>query len=193
MAKILASFCIAGGTIGTLFAAFVLSAELPGEGLKEPNDRKQAAPSEPSSDAKRVSVATARERAKLMHEIYAATLEMMHDRYFHDNRAVVPARALEDVFSELAKESKVEARWISVNTRAMGLRHEPRNEFEKQAAAEISAGKDEYELVEKGFYHRAGAIPLADRCVNCHAGFFKTPPKSPRFAGLVISVPVHEE
>jgi len=193
MAKILASFCIAGGTIGALFAAFALSAELPGEAEKTPNDRKQAAPNEPSSDGKRVSVATTRERAKLMHEIYAATLEMMHDRYFHDNRAVVPARALEDVFSELAKESKVEARWISVNTRAMGLRHEPRNEFEKQAAAEISAGKDEYELVEKGFYHRAGAIPLAAGCVNCHAGFFKTPPKSPRFAGLVISVPVNKE
>jgi hypothetical protein len=184
---------MAAGTTGALCMAFALCAELPGDQENKPRGGEQAAPGEPSADEKRVSVAVARERAKLMHEIYAATLEMMHDRYFHDSRAVVPARALEDVFSELAKGSKVEARWISVNTRAMSIRHEPRNDFEKHAAAEISAGKDEYELVERGYYHRAGAIPLAAGCVNCHSGFLKAPPKSPRFAGLVISVPVNEE
>ena len=50
-------------------------------------------------DVLRVPVAVARDRAKLMHEIYSATLEVMHDRYFHADRAVVPARAMEDVFS----------------------------------------------------------------------------------------------
>jgi hypothetical protein len=28
----------------------------------------------------------------------------------------VPARALEDVFADIAREQKIEARWISVNT-----------------------------------------------------------------------------
>ena len=192
-AKFLASLCMAGGATGAFFVGLALCAELQGEAASTPNNDTQATTAETAEGDHHVSVAVARERAQLMHRIYAATLDVMHDRYFHDSRAVVPARAMEDVFAEMARQSQVEARWISVNTRAMSLSHEPQNEFEKAAAKEIAAGKEEYELVENGYYRRAGAIPLAAGCVNCHAGFFKEPPKSPRFAGLVISVPVNEK
>jgi len=192
-AKLLATLCMAGGSFGAICVGLALCAELPGEAAIEPNSGEQQAATETTGDDHPVSVAVARERAQLMHRIYAATLDVMHDRYFHDSRAVVPARAMEDVFAEMSRQSQVEARWISVNTRAMSLSHEPQNEFEKAAAKEIAAGKEEYELVENGYYRRAGAIPLASGCVNCHAGFFKEPPKSPRFAGLVISVPVSEK
>jgi len=146
----------------------------------------------PDEDAG-VAVAVARDRAKLMHDIYAATLDVMHERYFHGARAIVPARAMEDVFAEIERQSKVEARWIAVNMKAMSINHEPKSEFEKRAAKEISAGKTELEVVEGGFYRRAGAIPLANNCISCHDGFFKEPSKTPRFAGLVISIPVAVE
>ena len=192
--KLQPSFWMTGGVFGVLCVAIAWGAEAPPEGAaSKPGESEQAAAAEPENVEHRVSVATARERAKLMHRIYAATLDVMHDRYFHNNRAVVPARAMEDVFDEMASQSSVEARWISVNTRAMSLNHEPQTEFDKAAAKEIAAGKDEYERVENGYYRRAGAIPLGSGCVNCHAGFFKAPPKNPRFAGLVISVPVNEE
>ena len=144
----------------------------------------------PANDSDRVSVEVARDRAKLMHDIYTATLEMMHDRYFHGERAFVPARAMHDVFSEMKRQSKVEAQWISVNMKAMSIDHEPKSEFEKMAAKEIAGGKSELEVVENGFYRRAGAIPLSDGCISCHGGFLREPSKSPKFAGLVISVPV---
>jgi hypothetical protein len=143
-------------------------------------------------EAATASEATARDRARLLHEVYAATLEMMHERYFHGDRAIVPARALEDVFDEVAKKSQVKARWISVNTKPMSVHHEPRTAFEKQAAAEIAAGKTEFELVEQGVYQRAKAIPLGSSCVSCHTGFFAGEPKSPRFAALVIRIPIAE-
>ena len=146
-----------------------------------------------AADEHRVPVAVARQRAELMHRIYAATLDVMHDRYFHNNRAVVPARAMQDVFAEMERQSKVEAKWISVNTRAMSLDHEPKTEFEKAAAEKLGSGQDEYELIENGYYRRAGAIPLGGGCISCHAGFFRTPPQTPRFAGLIISVPVIAE
>jgi hypothetical protein len=141
----------------------------------------------------RVAVSVARDRAKVMHDVYAATLEVMHDRYFHDDRAIVPARALEDVFAELAKQSAVKANWIAVNTKAMSINHEPKTNFEKQAATELAAGKDEYELIEKGVYQRAAPIALTGGCVSCHTGFFSGAPKSPRFAGLVITIPVEDK
>jgi hypothetical protein len=148
------------------------------------------APATVIEPANRVSVDVARDRAKLMHEIYVVTMDVMHERYFHGERAFVPARAMEDVFAEINRQSKVEARWISVNVRAMSVNHEPKTAFEKRAAEEIAAGKGEYETIEGGYYRRASAIPLADGCVNCHGGFFRETSKTPKFAGLVISVPV---
>jgi hypothetical protein len=152
-----------------------------------------AVSSAPSVKSTPVSVSRARENAKLMHAIYAATLDVMHERFFRNNRAVLPARALEDVFAEIESQSNVKASWLAVNTKAMSINHEAKSEFEKKAAAAIAAGKGEFELVEDGYYRRAAAIPLGSGCVSCHTGFFGGAPKSPRFAALVISVPVSKD
>jgi hypothetical protein len=130
-----------------------------------------------------------------MHDIYETTLDVMHRHFFRSDRSVLPARAMEDVFSEMARQSSVQARWISVNTKAMSIHHEPETDFEKQAAQEIAAGKENFELVEKGYYQRAGRIPLGVGCVGCHTKLFSSPSTStsPRFAGLVIRIPVNDE
>lgn len=137
-----------------------------------------------------VSVAMARERASLMHEIYTTTLDVMHHRYFRSERTIVPARAMEDVFTEMRRTTKTEVRWIAVNLKAMSLNHEPGTEFEKRAAREIADGKNDVEVVEEGYYRRAGAIPLGVGCIGCHEGVFRLPSKEPKFAALVISIPV---
>lgn len=191
LVKLAARLCVAGLAITALLVTFALSDERPAETSNTPDGEANGAiPA--TEEGLRVPVAVARERAELMHRIYAATLEVLHHRYFHDTRAMVPARAMEDIFDEMARQSQVEAKWIAVNLRAMSLSHEPKSEFEKTAASEIGDGKEYYELVEDGYYRRAGAIPMASGCVNCHSGFFKEPPKTPRFAALVISVPVKE-
>ena len=140
-----------------------------------------------------VTVEVARDRARLMHTIYATTLEVLHDRYFHGQRAMVPARAMEDVFDGLDRKLNVGTRWISVNTRAMSITHEPKTEVDKKAAAELADGKAEYELIEDGRYYRATPIPLGASCVSCHDGFFRAPSKTPRFAGLIVTMPLKPE
>lgn len=134
------------------------------------------------------AVVSARERAKLLHEVYTTTLEVMHRHYFRREGAVLPARAMDDVFEEMAGLSGGHANWIAVNTKAMNMDHEPTTTFEKKAAAELATGKEEYELVSKRVYRRATVIPLHSSCVGCHTKMFSDPPKSPRFAGLVISI-----
>lgn len=156
-------------------------------------ERPEEATAAGTEDVPRVSVETARDRAKTMHDVYAATLEAMHHHYFRGDRARVPASAMEDVFAEIARQSKIEARWISVNTKAMSIDHEPQTDFEKAAVRSISSGAAHYETVENGFYRRAGAIPLGNGCVSCHVGFFKPNAQRKHFAGLVISVPVRSE
>ena len=145
---------------------------------------------EVTRDENRLTVAAARDHARMMHNIYAATLDVMHQHYFHKNRTMVPARAMEDVFEEMDVHSRIKARWISVNTRAMGVDHEPRSDFDRKAAAEIATGKAEYEVIEDNTYHRAGVIHLGSGCVSCHTGFFSEQAKTPRYAGLIISIPI---
>jgi hypothetical protein len=141
----------------------------------------------------RVSLAVARDRAKLMHDVYSATLDAMHHRYFRREGAVLPARAMEDVFKEIDRKTKIKTRWIAVNTPAMSVNHEPETAFEKKVATELAAGKDAFEITGKGYYLRASPIPLGAGCVGCHTKFGATDDKKPRFAGLVISIPVKDE
>lgn len=137
-----------------------------------------------------ISIEAARARAKLLHDVYATTLDVMHEHYFRRDGPVLPARAMEDVFSEMAALSGIYANWISVNTQPMSIQHEPKTAFEKQAASELASGKKEFEHIGKGVYRRAAPIPLRSSCVSCHTKMFSEAPKTPRFAGLVISIPL---
>jgi hypothetical protein len=123
--------------------------------------------------------------------VYSSTLDVMHHRYFRSDRATLPARALEDVFKDIEAETNIQARWIAVSTTAMSIHHEPETEFEKKAARQIAAGEGEFEQVQGGVYQRAGVIPLKAGCVGCHAGPLSAAnAKTPKFAGLVIRIPM---
>lgn len=141
----------------------------------------------------RVPLAAARDRAGLMHEVFADTLEVVHRHYFRRDGAVLPSRALEDVFTRLDRRSGVKAKWIAVNTSAVSVNHEPETAFEKAAAAALADGKAEFSRVEQGYYLRAGVIPLGAGCVGCHTRNAPVTDKKPRVAGLVIAVPVKDE
>jgi len=178
----------------TMLTAVVTASATAGEkpaAVKTGSGEALNADAAPAED-KQPSLDVARDRAKVMHNIYAATLEVLHERYFHGPRAMVPARAMQDIFATIKQQSKVEAHWISVNMKPMSINHTPKTSFEKQAARHIAAGKSSFEAVEEGYYRRAGAIPLGSGCVGCHGGFFKEPSKKPKFAALIISVPVHK-
>lgn len=176
---------VAGGLYLTAFCAE------PPEAVPQDSSRKADTKSAPRiEETNRVTIEVARDRAKVMHSVYEATLDVMHHRYFHRERSVVPARAMEDVFSEMKRQLQIEARWISVNLKPMSIDHEPVSEFEKLAAREIADGKTELDLIEDGYYRRAGVIPLGSGCVSCHAGLFKEANRTPKYAALVISVPI---
>ena len=125
-------------------AGGILVARAADEPVKNPDNVIAATPEARVSEARAsegqnrdttpVPIAVARDRAKLMHDIYLTTLDVMHDRYFHADRAIVPARAMEDVFSEMENQTGSRANWISVNLKAMSIDHEPQTEFEKRAA-----------------------------------------------------------
>lgn len=195
--KTIHTVMILSGCAGLLWLTGMLSASAFDEATKSSPAADAAAPkSEPTAEEKKVAGvprAVARDRAKLMHSIYSTTLGVMHDRYFHADRSIVPARAMEDVFSEIEQETGSKANWISVNLKAMSINHEPSTDFEKRAAKEIATGESEVETTEDGYYRRATAIPMTGGCISCHAGVFNQSVKSRKFAALVISIPVEPE
>ncbi len=177
--------------LAALASALCLTSSL----MAEPPQEKGPSSEEQNTTnkTKHVSVEIARERAKLTHSIYASTLGVIHHRYFRDDRAVIPARAMEDVFADIAQDEGIKANWIAVNAKPMNIHHRPKDGFEKLAAKAIAAGKPEYESVENGLYRRAVGISLMNGgCLTCHLGFGKSS-KIDRFAGLVITIPVNVE
>lgn len=185
------------GGLGAFIGLALIGSVLLGQNAEEP---KKVAPvkvetsgATAASAGLEAAISAARERAKLLHEVYSSTLDVMHHRYFRQDGPVLPARAMEDVFEEMADLSGDKANWIAVNTKAMSINHEPATAFEKKAASELSEGKKEYELVENGLYQRAAPIRLRSSCVGCHTKMFSDPPPTPRFAGLVISIPLKLE
>ena len=180
-------------------AVLVLTCCLPGVA----NDNSQADPKLNSStkqtdskeienDLPRVSLEVARDRAKVMHDLYSATLDTMHHHYFHIDRATLPARAMEDLFKDIQRKQHSQARWISASFKPMSIDHKPNTEFEKEAARKIAKGEECVETIEEGYYRRAGSISLNHGCISCHSGTFGGTSTAKKFAGLVISIPVVE-
>jgi|JI9StandDraft_1071089.scaffolds.fasta_scaffold01224_9 hypothetical protein len=139
------------------------------------------------------AVEKARDRANILHKVLHSTLKVIHRRYFHEDRAVIPARAMEDIFDEMKHEGHFEARWIAVNLRAMGIDHEPATEFEKLGAEALKNGKPEYEFVDDKIYRRVAPIPLQNGCIGCHEGGLRSSGSKGKMAALVISIPLESQ
>ena len=140
----------------------------------------------------RTDVRAAREQARLLHEALHSTLLIVHQKYYReDEKLPIPSSVLDEVFEHLQETRDIKFRWISVNAEAMNIDHEPKTEFEKQAAEALADGKTEYEQVEKGVYRHAGTICLPSQCLKCHMPNRRS--TATRFAGLVISLPVKEK
>lgn len=137
-----------------------------------------------------LSLEVARDRATVMQDVYVATLDMLHERYFHRDRSLLPARAMHDIFDQLERRTQVQAKWIAASLPPMSSDHKPEGEFEKRAAKEITAGTSQLETLEDGYYRRAVAVPLSAGCVGCHQGGARNPIKK-HFVGLIVSIPLH--
>ena len=180
---------IALGVISGLCLAFLTTSS---------NGESQTADEADSSEkadqvADKLTVPEARRQTKLLHDTYIATLHTVHRSYFDkDEREIIPARAMEEVFRQIDAEIGGKTRWIAVNTPAMNIDHNPKEGFEKDAARELKQGKHEFERVEDGIFLRAGAVSLFASCTKCHLSGLRPQQKVRSLAGLIISMPVKQ-
>jgi hypothetical protein len=133
----LVAFCVISG----LCLAFLTTSS---NGESQKSDTADG--SEKADEAEdKLTVPEARRQTKLLHDTYIATLHTVHRSYFdEDEREIIPARALEEVFRQVDAETGGKTRWISVNTPAMNIDHKPKEGFEKDAARELAKGEREF-------------------------------------------------
>jgi len=137
------------------------------------------------------SASEARTRARMLHEAFHGSLQIMHRDYFReDEKLTLPAKSLEDVFEEMARTQKVELRWIAVDTKAMSVAHRPKTDFEHAAVKALANGKKEFETIESDSYRFAGKIRLSAHCLKCHAPSRTS--NDDRAAGLIITMPLRK-
>ena len=91
--------------------------------------------------ASQLSLSEARERARLAHRFYSATLDAMHRSYFNSATAPVPARVMERMFADLAADENIKARWIAVNANAMSVDHERKRNSKNRRPGRSQPGK----------------------------------------------------
>ncbi len=128
----------------------------------------------------------AKQRARMLHDIYESTLLSMHRHYFEPGKQQpIPSRAMEDVFYTGKRRWGVTARWLAVSAQAMNIDHKPRTPFEKAAVRQLISGKKTHEEVRDGIYRMAAPIVLFANCIRCHTTRNKRP-----IAGIVLSLPV---
>lgn len=171
-------------------AGLILAMTAAGAGLPGPPGAVALPPEVPDKSA--VSLETARGQARLLHETVHVTLQVVHRDYYRtDEGLIIPARSLEAVFDQLARDGHVQMRWLAVNTPAMNVDHRARGGFEQDAVKALGSGKDAYELAEPGVYRFAGAITLHSQCLKCHLP--NRTSTEPRTAGLVITIPTAQK
>lgn len=122
-----------------------------------------------ASAADEKTVAEARLRSQLLHEVVHGALQVMHRDFFkEEERSKIPSESLEDVFEEMEKTWRVKIRWLAVDAKAMNVDHRPEDAFERKAVAAITAGEEFVEAEEGDLFRYAGVIPLGNRCLKCH-------------------------
>lgn len=130
----------------------------------------------------------ARGRARMLHETIHGALQVMHRDFFGDDEDLnLPSQSLEDVFKEMARQFKIEIRWLGINA-TKDVDHLPRDAFEKKAAEAILGGAQEFAAVERGRYRHVGAIRIQNDCLKCHVP--NRTSLEDRFAGLAITIPL---
>lgn len=172
-------------------AVFALTTVLRGEAQDSAPVTQAADNDADKPEIERLTVAEARRQAKLLHEVYVRTLHTVHRTYFdEDSRDTIPARAMENVFRDVDRETGGQTRWIAVNTPAMNIDHKAKPGFEKDAVRQLAKGEREFERIKDGVYQRAGAVSLFAGCTKCHLSGIRPQQNVRSVAGLVISIPV---
>jgi hypothetical protein len=130
--------------------------------------RSQAADEKPA-EARRMSLAQARQSVDMLNDVYVNAVVLTHGTYVKDRGTVAAATVARQVFEAMSKKGWPETRWLSTTGRPFNPIHNPKDAFERDAVAALKKGTAKFERVENGQLRVATLVPMVDKsCLMCH-------------------------
>lgn len=115
------------------------------------------------------TLAAARERVRMMDDIYVTAVLVTHKMYVRDPGTPAAVTWAKQVFHGLQGKGWPEARILSGVDRPLNPENDPSDPFERDAVAAFRAGKPSFERVEGGVLRYATALHVVDAsCITCH-------------------------
>jgi len=141
----------------------------------------------PFPHRERMTLTEARRTVALLDQAYQSTLRHVHRRFpVGHGQPVVAALVMRDVQREVSVGGGLTSRFMAARGKAMNADHEPRDDFERQAARELGQGARWVESIEGGRLRVATPVSLGGGCFPCHS----TPSGGFALAAISWSVPV---
>jgi len=117
----------------------------------------------------KMSLPEARRTVAMLNDLYVNTIVQTHTTYVKDRGTVAAAAVARKVFDAMAAKGWPQTRWISTTGRPFNPDANPKDAFEKDAAAALKKGEARFERVADGKLRVATLIPVVDKsCVMCH-------------------------
>lgn len=128
----------------------------------------QAEETKPAQPVK-MSLAQARQTVDMLNDLYVNSVVLTHGTYVKDAKTVPAAAVARQVFEAMAAKGWPETHWLSTTGRPFNPTNNPRDAFERDAAAALKKGQARFERVENGRLRVATLVPLVDKsCLMCH-------------------------
>lgn len=117
----------------------------------------------------RMSLSQARQTVAMLNDLYVNAVVLTHSTYVKDPGTTPAATVARQVFAVMKQKGWPETRWLSTTGHPFNPEHNPRDSFEKDAAAALGRGEARYERIEGGKLRVATLVPLVDKsCQMCH-------------------------
>jgi hypothetical protein len=122
------------------------------------------------------AVARTRKQVKMLDDLYKTAVVMITKHYVNDEDDFAAGSAAVALFAAMKEKGWHEVRLLDATGEPIENKNLPRDDFEKAAVKELSAGKPWHEAVvkreNKTYYRAATPIPVVlDRCIMCHAHY----------------------
>ncbi|HEU4751500.1 MAG TPA: DUF3365 domain-containing protein [Armatimonadota bacterium] len=117
----------------------------------------------------RMSLDQARQTVNMLNDLYVTTVVDVHSTYVKDRGTPAAAVVARQVFEGMKAKGWPETRWLSTTGRPFNPKHNPKDQFERDAIVHLKKGEARFERVEDGKLRVATLIPLVDKsCAMCH-------------------------
>ena len=123
----------------------------------------------PTRSAPLPTLTEARQRVRMMDDIYVTGVLATHKMYVRDPGTPAAVTWAKQVFRGVRGKGWPEARILNGADRPLNPENDPTDAFEREAVAAFRAGKRSVERVEGGTLRYATPIHVVDEsCIQCH-------------------------